>query len=92
MTPSQNGSISRRGLLARFIQDEKETSGLILEANFLKSQQRRKESARKFAQAARLEMKNVDELLALGLLDLYYIHRFSAASCWTQAGSLYQAM
>ena len=37
-------------------------------------------------------MKNCDELLALGLLDLYYIHRFSAASCWAQAGNLYQAM
>jgi len=43
MTPSQNGSISRRGLPARFIQDEKETSRLILESNLLKSQQRRKE-------------------------------------------------
>ena len=92
MTPSQNGSISRRGLSACFIQDEKETSRLILEANLLKSQQRRKEAGRKFAQAAHLEMKNCDEPLALGLLDLYYIHRFSAASCWTQAGSLYQAM
>jgi len=92
MAPSQNGSIIRRGLSARFIQDEKETSRLILEANLLKSQQRRKESARKFAQAALLEMKNCDELLALGLLDLYYIHRFSAASCWAQAGNLYQAM
>ena len=37
-------------------------------------------------------MKNCDELLALGLLDLYYIHRFSAASCWVQAGNPYQAM
>ncbi|MFQ6039987.1 MAG: hypothetical protein ACE5PV_03950 [Candidatus Poribacteria bacterium] len=90
--PSQNGSISRRGLSARFRQDEKETSRLILEANLLKSQQRHKEAARKFAQAARLEMKNCDELLALALLDLYYIHRFSAASCWAQAGNLYQAM
>jgi hypothetical protein len=92
MTPSQNGSISRRGLSARFIQDEKETSRLILEANLLKFQQRRKEAARKFAQAARLEMKNSDELLLPGLLDLYYIHRFSAASCWAQAGNLYQAI
>ncbi len=92
MTPSQNGSISRRGLSARFIQDEKETSRFILKANLLKSQGRRKEAARKFAQAARLEMTNCDELLALGLLDLYYIHRFSAASCWAQAGNLYQAM
>jgi len=92
MTPSQNGSISRRGLSVRFIQDEKETSRLTLEANLLKSQHRRKEATRKFAQAARLEMRNSDELLALGLLDLYYIHRFSAASCWAQAGNIYQAI
>ncbi len=92
MTPSQNGSISRRGLSDRYKQAEKETSRLILEANLLKSSGRRKESAQKFVQAADLEMKNCDELLAKGLLDNYQIHRFSAASCLAQAGNLYQAM
>ena len=92
MTPSQNGFISRQGVSARFIQSEKETSRFILEANLLKFQHQRKEAVHKFAQAARLEMKNCDELLASGLLDLYHIHCFSAASCWAQAGNLYQAM
>ena len=92
MTRSQKGSINRQGLSSRYKQDEKETSRLILEANLLKSSGRRKEAAQKFAQAADLEMKNGDELLALGLLDLYYIHQFSAASCLAQAGNLYQAI
>jgi hypothetical protein len=66
---------------ALIIQAEKETSRLILEANLLKEKHRNKEAAQKFAQAARLEIRNCDELSALGLLDLYYIHRFNAASC-----------
>ena len=92
MIPSQNGSVSRRGLSERYKRDEKETSRLILEANLLKSSGRRKEAAQKFAEAADLEMKNCDELLAKTLLDNYYIHRFSAASCLAQAGNLYGAM
>lgn len=92
MIPSQKDSISRRGLSDRCKQNEKETSRLILESNLLKSAGRRKEAAQKFAQAADLEMKNCDELLSLGLLDLYYIHRFSAVSCLAQAGNLYQAV
>jgi len=40
----EKGKVERRGLSTRFIQDEKETSRLILEANLLKSQHRRKEA------------------------------------------------
>jgi tetratricopeptide (TPR) repeat protein len=92
MTPTPDGSISREGLSSDYKQNEKEASRLILEANVLKSAGDHKQAAQKFAKAAELELKNTDELSALGLLDNYFIHRFSAASCLAQAGNLYQAM
>lgn len=84
-------TISRKGLDESFSEEERRKSHLILEANFLKEQQRHQEAGDKFAEAARIEEHLSEVLAEKGLTDKYFVHRFSAASCWAQAGNVYQA-
>jgi hypothetical protein len=58
----------------------------------LKKQQRHQEAADKFAEAARIEEHLSEVVAEKGLTDKYFVHRFSAASCWAQAGNVYQAI
>jgi hypothetical protein len=75
----------------RFPELEREKSKAILLANWLKQQHRYVESTEKFAAAAKIETLLSEELKNNGQREPFFIHRFSAASCWVQAGNLYLA-
>ncbi|MBC8229137.1 hypothetical protein H8E77_06285 [bacterium] len=75
----------------RFRELEGEKSKAILLANYLKQQHRYVESTEKFAAAAEIETLLSEELKNNGQMEPFFIHRFSAASCWIQAGNLYLA-
>lgn len=83
--------VNRQGLDAAFEADEAQKSILILEAQQLLEHQQ-DEAADKFAQAAMIEERLSDICEAKGLVEKSFIHRFSAASCWAQAGNFYQAI
>jgi hypothetical protein len=84
--------VSRNGLGAALLAKEAHKSNLILEANLLKAQARHQEAADRFAQAAEIEEQLCKALLRKGLWDKYFVHRFSALSCWAQAGDVYRAI
>jgi len=92
MVRKRKHSISRKGLDEGFAVEEGRKSRLILEANLLKEQQRHQEAADKFAEAARIEEHLSAVLAEKGLRDKYFVHQLSAASCWAQAGNIYQAI
>ena len=83
--------INRQGLDAAFEAEEEHKSRLILEAQLLREQQQ-DDAAAKFAEAARIEEHLSNLCEAEGLTEKSFIHRFSAASCWAQAGNFYQAI
>ena len=83
--------LDRQGLDAAFELEEARKSSLILEAQLLRAQQR-DEAAPKFAQAAELEERLSELCEAKGLGEKSIVHRFSAASCWAQAGNFYRAI
>ena len=58
----------------------------------LRAQDRDEAAAAKLAQAARVEETLSERCLAVGLREKAWLHRFSAASCWAQAGNFYQAI
>jgi hypothetical protein len=84
--------INRNGLDAAFGVDKARKSNLILEAQLLREQQQDEAAADKFAQAADIEERLSDTCEAEGLVEKALIHRFSAASCWAQAGDFYHAI
>ena len=92
MSHQKKNSISRKGLSEEFKKGEAQVSSLILEGYLLKQQECYEEAADKYAQAATLEEKLCTELSKKGLMDKYYSHFFSAASCWAQAGNIHQAI
>jgi len=77
---------------AAFEEKEIRKSNLILEAHFLREQQYFQDAADRFAQAARIEERLSKELERLGLQEKFLVHRFSALSCWGQAGNLHRAI
>jgi hypothetical protein len=83
--------ISRQDLGAAFEADEARKSRLILEAQLLREQQQ-DEAAAKFAQAAVIEERLSNICEAKGLVEKSFVHGFSAASCWAQAGNFYHAI
>ncbi len=84
--------IKRNGLDTHFIEAETHKSNLILEANLLKAQKQYQQAADKFAKAAQIEEQLSEIVFQKGLMDKYFVHRFSALSCWAQAGNIYQAI
>lgn len=84
--------ISRQGLDAEFEADEARKSLLILEAQLWREQQQEDEAAAKFAQAAVIEQRLGNICEAKGLVEKSFVHRFSAASCWAQAGNFFHAI
>jgi hypothetical protein len=63
-----------------------------LEAQLLREQQQDETAAEKFAQAAEIEERLSSVCEAKGLIEKALVHRFSAASCWAQAGNFYRAI
>jgi hypothetical protein len=92
MTSSESRGIDRRGLDQAFSAEEKRKSELILKAQLLRAQDRDEAAAASLAEAARLEERLSERCLAAGLREKAWVHRFSAASCWAQAGNFYQAI
>lgn len=92
MTTQRKQGIRRSKLDAVFATEETRKSNLILEANLLKAQGQHQDAADRFAEAAQIEERLSKLLLQKGLLNKYLVHRFSALSCWAQAGNVYQAI
>lgn len=87
-----NGAIQTLPLPDHLQMAEREKSRLLLEAHTLKAQARFIEAAERFAQAARYEEQLADWAANQALTDLYYLHAFSALSCWAQAGDPHRAL
>ena len=83
--------VNRQGLDSAFEAEEVRKSNLLLEAQVLRERQA-DEAATKFAQAAEIEEVLSETCLVNGLIEKSFVHRFSAASCWAQAGNFYQAI
>lgn len=92
MTTRKRQAIGREGLDAAFVKDEMRKSNLILQANLLKAQEQYQDATDRFAEAAQVEEQLSQILLQKGLMTKYFVHRFSALSCWAQAGNIYQAI
>src|SRR5438034_854044 len=92
MSQSPIHGVSRQGLDQAFAGDEARKSELILAAQLLLSQGQDESAAGKLAAAAATEERLSEQCLAVGLRDKAWVHRFSAASCWAQAGNFYQAL
>lgn len=92
MTQQSMRRINRQGLNQDFEAEEARKSNLILAAQLMRAQQKQDEAAANFAQAARIEERLSEECESRGLLEKSFIHRFSAAGCWAQAGDFYHAI
>lgn len=82
--------IIRQNMGAEFESNEVRKSNLILEGRLLVAQGA--DAAEKFAQAAQIEEDLARRCAASGLPDKSFVHQFSAASCWAQAGDFYHAI
>src|SRR5438445_5955888 len=92
MSSAPKNGIDRQGLDQDFAVQESKKFALLLEAQLLRAQDRDEAAAAKLAQAARIEETLSERCLAVGLREKAWLHRFSAASCWAQAGNFYQAI
>src|SRR5947209_6762019 len=84
--------IARHGLGADFVADETLKSNLILEGHLLRDQRQPDAAADRFARAAEIEERLSELSAGQGLLEKSWLHLFSAASCWAQAGNFYEAI
>ena len=84
--------VSSRGLDPALAEEEARKSALILEARLLRKQLDEEAAADKLAEAARIEERLADACAAKGLVEKSLLHRFSAVSCWAQAGNFYRAI
>jgi hypothetical protein len=84
--------IARHGLDADFEADETLKSNLILEGQLLKEQQQLDAAADRFARAAAIEERLSALCAEQGLQEKSWVHLFSAASCWAQAGNFHEAI
>src|SRR5207244_9372236 len=84
--------VARHGLDADFAADETLKSNLILEGRLLRDQQQPDAAADRFARAAALEERLSESCARQGLPEKSWLHLFSAASCWAQAGNFHEAI
>jgi hypothetical protein len=92
MTSPIRRGLSRQGVDAAFVADEAHKSRLLLEAQLLRAQQQAESAAEKFAETALMEEQLRDRCFTMGLQEKAFVHGFSAASCWAQAGDFYHAI
>lgn len=92
MTHPSGRGISRQGVDVAFAAEESQKSQLLLEAQLLRAQHQPEAAAAKFAAAAALEERLRDICLQKGLWEKAFVHGFSAASCWAQAGDFHRAI
>lgn len=72
--------------------DEARKSRLILEAQLARERQEDETAAAKFAEAAVIEERLGERSIERNLRDQSFVHFYSAASCWAQAGNFYEAI
>lgn len=84
--------ISQQGLDEAFQAEETRKSDLMLQASLLRERGQDEASAANFAEAAAIEERLRDQCQAQGLLPKSFVHAFSAAGCWAQAGDFYHAL
>ncbi len=84
--------VARHGLDTSFEADETLKSNLILEGRLLRDQQQPDAAADRFAQAAVIEERLSERCSEQGLQEKSWLHLFSAASCWAQAGNFHEAI
>jgi hypothetical protein len=84
--------ISRQGVDTAFATAEAHKSRLLLEAQLLRAQQQSEAAAEKLVEAAVMEERLRDMCFTTGLLEKAFVHGFSAASCWAQAGDFHHAI
>jgi hypothetical protein len=89
--PAARG-VNRQGVNAAFAADEASKSRLMLEAQMLRAQHKPEAAADKFAEAAVIEERLCHLCMTKGLGDKAFVHGFSAASCWAQAGDFHRAI
>jgi hypothetical protein len=92
MNESLAGGINRHGLDQSFATEETHKSELLLSAQLLRSRGQLEEAAVKLAEAALIEEKLSERCATAGLREKGWVHQFSAAGCWAQAGNFYQAI
>lgn len=92
MSDQSKKGIRRDGLGPEFAAEEARKSNLILEANFLRARGEVDDAVARFAEAAEIEEKLGEQCEAAGLNEKAWVHRFSTASCWAQAGNFYEAV
>ena len=92
MSQSAPQDIRRGGPDAGFEAEEARKSELILQAQILRQANDNEAAAQKFAEAAEVEERLGAVCDAQGLCEKAWVHRFSAASCWAQAGNFYRAI
>jgi hypothetical protein len=84
--------LSRQGVDATFVADEAQKSRLLLEAQLLRAQQQAEAAADKLVEAAMIEERLRERCFTMGLREKAFVHGFSAASCWAQAGDFHHAI
>ena len=84
--------LSRQGVDAAFVADEAQKSHLLLEAQLLRAQQQAEAAADKLVEAAMIEERLRERCFTMGLREKAFVHGFSAASCWAQAGDFHHAI
>lgn len=84
--------LSRQGVDAAFVADEAQKSHLLLEAQLLRAQQQAEAAADKLVEAAMMEERLRERCFTMGLREKAFVHGFSAASCWAQAGDFHHAI
>ena len=92
MNESSFQGISRDGLTEAFAADEARKSRLILEARLSRETRQPELAATKFAEAAAIEEQLGETCSQHHLREKSFVHYFSAASCWAQAGNFYEAI
>lgn len=90
--PDLKHGIDCEGLDADFLRKQTQKSNLLLHAQLLSAQGQNEAAASNFAEAAEIEQHLSEVCEETGLLDKYFVHRFSAASCWAMAGNFFQAI
>ena len=86
--PAARG-VNRQGVDAAFEADETRKSQLLLEARLLRAQHQSGAASEKCAEAAAIEEQLRDRCFMQGLKKKAFVHGFSAASCWAQAGDFH---
>ncbi len=92
MSSAVDRGMNRQGLDEAFAAQEAKKSGLLLEAQILRAEDRGEAAATLLAEAAHIEELLSERCLAAELREKAWLHLVSAAGCWAQVGNFYRAI